>query len=133
MSTQNRTGSRMELVGLLDSDDEQLVDDLLDWQYAAIARFLAEACAVHPAVHTPARVMQWLEQHGWERRDVGDLAIEWTRDIPGWRRRVFVPTDASTGDYSVRVGEVLRDAASASAPLSQVLTEVAAMPDEWSW
>jgi len=73
-----------------DEELEELVDDawtsgspsgVLDlgqifaWRDAAVARYLAEAGAVHPAVHTPNRVIGWLERYGWKRHAVTDLTI----------------------------------------------------------
>lgn len=106
------------------------------WRDAAVSRHLSEAGAVHPAVHTPTRVMQWLERdEDWERNGVSDVAACWERvHGKGAGRLVYVPMNADTADYRSRVLEVLRDAAfCADVELSQVLAEVAAMPEELAW
>lgn len=105
------------------------------WRDAAVARFLAEAGAVHPAVHTPARVMQWLEQHGWERYNVSDIAVAWRHQLSnGSFMNVYMPTNPDAIDYARRVHNVLQDGTLYDGtPLSQVLAEVAVLPDEWAW
>lgn len=110
------------------------LDRIYAWRDAAVARHLAEAGAVHPAVHTPTRVMKFLERHEWKRCSVGDVAIGWEHaGRKGKGRRIFVPTVVGS-DYRHRALEVLRDAAfCADLELSQVLAEVAAMPEEWVW
>lgn len=148
-------GSRMELARLLDSDDETLVDDLLDWQYAAVARVLAEAGAVHPKVHTSARIVNYLEQHGWRRIESpsprpGHLATWpwWSPPGPNeirWVHPGGVELDAPLCDDLPNYAEVVRVVvnriawavtgvicAPASA-VSEVLLEIAQQPDEVAW
>jgi hypothetical protein len=151
------TGSRMELVRLLDSDDEKLVDDLLGWQYAAVARALAEAGAVHPQVHTSARIANYLERHGWQRIESpqpppGVLATWpwWSPPDPDhirWIHPSGIELDAPlSGDEpgyaeSVRVAVNRVAWAASGKPLPShgaalvpgVLLEIAQQPDEVAW
>lgn len=116
MDAPHYTGSRMELMRLLDSADEQLMDDLLGWQFAAVARVLAEAGAVHRDVHTPTRVGQWLERHGWKRQSSNDLVVTWRRrEEDGGGGWVYQPVNPATVDYAQRLLEVVSKAAPAAA------------------
>lgn len=105
------------------------------WRDAAVARHLAEAGAVHPAVHTPTRIMQWLEQRNWWREpdpDPNRWAVEWANADA--QQHVYVPQHADTADYAMRAYDLLCIAAvAADLTLNQALAEVAAMPEEWSW
>jgi hypothetical protein len=150
------TGGRMDLVRLLDGDDEKLVGDLLDWQYAAVARFLAEAGAVHPKVHTPTRIINYLERHGWRRIESpkpppGVLASWpwWSPPDPGdmrWAHPSGIELDAPLCDDVPRYAEAVLDAvdrivwaatgrplAPPPAAVTEVLLEIAQQPDEVAW
>lgn len=126
-------GTDDELPGILDSWDAQ--ERLTAWRDAAVARHLAEAGAVHPAVHTPTRIMQWLEQRNWWREpdpDPNRWAVEWANADA--QQHVYVPQHADTADYAMRAYDLLCIAAvAADLTLNQALAEVAAMPEEWSW
>jgi hypothetical protein len=43
------------------------VDTKTVWSYDEVAQVLAEARAVHPQVHTSARITNYLERNGWQR------------------------------------------------------------------
>ena len=145
------TGSRMELVRLLDSDDERLMEDLLDWQFVAVARILAEAGAVHPAVHTPTRIVNYLERHGWERvesptKPQGE--IFWSAPGPNlmrWVSRRGIELDAPLCDDLTNYSDVVRVVvnriawvesgriAAPAAARAAILLEIAGMPAEVAW
>lgn len=101
---------------------------------AAVARHLAEAGAVHPAVHTPNRVMQWLGEHGWQA-ETPAYKHPWTA---GWRHPyggiVHVVQAPECPDYVGWTGIVVRGgAAEAGLTVQQVLMEIAQMPEEVAW
>lgn len=129
------TGSRMDLVRLLDSDDEKLMDDLCGWQFATVARVLAEAGAVHPAVHTPNRVAQWLAGHGWQPAGPFDperLAALWVHADSD--ERLFLSQHPDVADYASFQRYGLAGAARvAGVALPQALLEIALLPDEVTW
>jgi len=152
------TGSRMELVRLLDGGDEKLVDDLLGWKYAAVARVLAEAGATHPQVHTPTRIANHLEQHGWQRIDSPQkpkYQVFWSPPSPDemrWVHPCGIELDAPLrGDLPNYAGVVrvvvyrviwaargvlfstpVAEPAEVAA-VTEVLLEIAQQPDEVAW
>lgn len=132
MAATTYTGSAEELHDILDAWDSH--ERLSAWRDAYAARLLAEAGAVHPQVHTPNRVQQWLSQHGWQALAPASpdlLAAEW---MDSEARTVFVPLQTDTVDYARYARYALERAAQAAdLSLSQVLAEVALLPGEWSW
>lgn len=130
----NLTGTDDELDVLMEEADGPDLDKLQAWRDAAVAQHLAEAGAVHPKVHTPARIMQWLERHGWEPMapvDPERLTAEW---MDSEARSVFVPLHPNTVDYARHARYALERAAQAAGVmLRRVLAEVATLPDEWRW
>lgn len=143
MGAQHYTGSDEELQVILDGAPgpaglfpHALGVRLADWRDAAVARRLSEAGAVHPAVHTPTRVMNYLERHDWVRFNVSDVAILWFHpDVPtacGWS--LCMPMTTEAADYSYRVLEIVRELWRTSQSLeSEILLEIASMPDEVAW
>lgn len=102
------------------------------WRDAAVARFLAEAGAVHPKVHTPNRVQQWLGEHGWQAQAPTShgLTAQWMRD----GKRVFVPLRTDTADYARFAGYTISIGAEmAGARFQQALLEISALSDEVAW
>jgi len=149
------TGNRAELVRLLGSDDEKLVDGLLDWRYATVARVLAEVGAIHPKVHTPTRIVNYLERHGWQRiespqRPHHAEVVFWSWSPPSpnelrWVHPCGIELDAPLCDGVPRYAEVVRvvvnrivwaATGTISAPASattQVLLEIAQQANEVAW
>ena len=108
---------------------------LYAWRDAAVARHLAEAGAVHPKVHTPNRVMQWLGEHGWQAaapRNHDPLIAEWIHAESG--QSLFVRLDASDVNYAGHTDYVVAEAAGlAGLIVPEALLEIALLPDEWAW
>lgn len=134
MGAPGYAGADSELPDIIESWNA--TDRLSAWRDAAVAKHLAEAGAVHPAVHTPTRIVNYLERHGWERYSVSDTAILWFHpDIPtsrGWS--LLMPDNVEASDYAVRVMELVRGVWKTSQDLeSAILLEIASMPDEVAW
>jgi anti-anti-sigma factor len=145
------TGNRAELARLLDSDNEHLMDGLVGWQFAAVARALAEAGAVHPGVHTPTRIVNYLERHGWERVDspakpAGE--VFWSPPSPNelrWVHPTAIELDAPLCDDLPDYADIVRvvvnriawaergDIRATDEARTAILLEVAQMPDEVAW
>jgi hypothetical protein len=108
---------------------------LLAWRDAAIARFLAEAGAVHPQVHTPNRVQQWLSEHGWQpaaQASPGQVPAAWIHADS--RQAVFVHVDADDVNYAGHTAFVVAEAAAAAdLVVPEALLEIALLPDEVAW
>lgn len=119
------------------------------------ARFLAEAGAVHPKVHTPTRIINYLERHGWRRIESpkpqpGVLAAWpwWSPPDPDrirWIHPSGIELDAPLVDDLPRYADVVRvvvnriawavtgEILASDAVRSEVLLEVAQQPDEVAW
>ena len=134
MDATQPTGSDAELDALLtDAVDGgfplALSLRLLEWRDAVVARFLAEAGAVHPKVHTPNRVQQWLGEHGWQAQAPTShgLTAQWMRE----GKRVFVPLRTDTADYARFAGYTISIGAEmAGVRFQQALLEISALSDE---
>ncbi len=80
--------------------------------------------AVDPAVHTPAQVLAYLRELGWEREGGADIAELWRDPVSGQRVTVSLHPDAP--DYARRMGELASDLATLHGMGElQILAEIA--------
>jgi len=133
------------------------MDTETHWSYDTVARLLAEARAIHPEVHTSARITNYLEQHGWKRVESpqpppGVLAWRpwWSPPDPDhirWIHASGIELDAPLSDDAPGCAESVRVVvyriawAVSGGPLPShgaalvpgVLLEIAQQPDEVAW
>lgn len=127
-----------EIGALRDAVDAYL-EDLADARAetnAAVARHLAEAGAVHPAVHTSTRVQNWLERHGWQMYVATDIATLWAHpNWPGPRGwSALLPLHEDGVDYTRQVTALVQHVAMVGeVEPEQILLEIAQMPGEVAW
>lgn len=124
------------------------------WRDAAVARFLAEAGAVHPKVHTPTRIINYLERHGWrriespKRPNLADGGVFWSPPAPNrvrWINPHGIELDAPLCDDLPNYADVIRvvvnrigwaETGHIVTPddvRTDILLEIAAMPEEVAW
>lgn len=142
MANSQPIGSDNELFAILDaawtSGDELSRPsraDLLAWRDAAVARRLAQGGAVHPEVHTPARVMAWLGAHGWQAAvptDPSTAIAEWVHADGGESVSICLYADAvNYAGYAVLA--IAAAAGTADLTVPEALLEISQMPDEVAW
>jgi hypothetical protein len=168
MSDLTPTGSDEEIRDLVDAladrvdeqwrrgDNPEVLDvsEFLAWRDAAVARFLADSGAVHPAVHTPTRIMNYLEQHGWQRIEspkrpkLANGGVFWSPPAPNrmrWINPHGIELDAPICDDLPNYADVVRvvvnrigwaekgHLVTPDDVRTDILSEIAQQSDEVAW